>query len=350
MNKALLALAVVCGIPTWAQLNVPLTIQEALYPGDSTGHTTVSGSGGVARANEPFCMGVPVADSAQISSSSLSTLGLSGATAGQFRLLGSWPDGNAMWIEACGEIASLGAGSSATVTLTNSGSGNFGGTNLATDSNPGNANNGTITIATGAATFTIKKANFNGLDTVSVGSVGLVATGSSDGFVIRGPASPNTNCSTATPCTTEFRSSNDSASTCTVEKNGPVQAVVKCNWSYNDALGNTYMRGSARFYFNALKTAVRIVPVLHNADYGPASGSASTAFKAMQSYELRTGVNLSGTTNFTFANHTGTPTTGTLSGSDSAYIYQDINLKAISDSSKEFDIYLWKPTIYWLKH
>jgi len=210
--------------------------------------------------------------------------------------------------------------------LTNSGSGNFGGTNLATDSNPGNANNGTITIATGAATFTIKKANFNGLDTVSVGSVGLVATGSSDGFVIRGPASPNTNCSTATPCTTEFRSSNDSASTCTVEKNGPVQAVVKCNWSYNDALGNTYMRGSARFYFNALKTAVRIVPVLHNADYGPASGSASTAFKAMQSYELRTGVNLSGTTNFTFANHTGTPTTGTLSGSDSAYIYQGQSL------------------------
>lgn len=35
--------------------------------------------------------------------------------------------------------------------------------------------------------------------------------------------------------------------------------------------------------------------------------------------------------------------------SDSAYSKQNINLKAISDSSKEFDIYLWKPVIYWLK-
>src|SRR5258708_1931278 len=35
-------------------LSVPLTVQEALYPGAS----------GVARTNEPFVVGVPIADSA----------------------------------------------------------------------------------------------------------------------------------------------------------------------------------------------------------------------------------------------------------------------------------------------
>jgi hypothetical protein len=35
--------------------------------------------------------------------------------------------------------------------------------------------------------------------------------------------------------------------------------------------------------------------------------------------------------------------------SDSAYSKQNINLKAISDSSRQFNINLWKPVVYWLK-
>lgn len=35
--------------------------------------------------------------------------------------------------------------------------------------------------------------------------------------------------------------------------------------------------------------------------------------------------------------------------SDSAYIKQGINLRAISDSSRQFNIHFWKPVIYWLK-
>jgi hypothetical protein len=95
-------------------------------------------------------MGVPIADSAAITSTN--SLGLTGASAGQFRVLGTWPDGNYKWVEVCGVIPTLNAGGTASVTLTNSGAGNFGGSNLATD------NGATIAVATGAASFSIKKA------------------------------------------------------------------------------------------------------------------------------------------------------------------------------------------------
>ena len=35
----------------WAAVNVPLTVQEAIYPGSVAG---------VTRLNQPFCMGVPL--------------------------------------------------------------------------------------------------------------------------------------------------------------------------------------------------------------------------------------------------------------------------------------------------
>src|SRR6476646_9638700 len=158
------ALLIFAGLPAWAALNVPLTVQEALYAG---------GSKGIARTAEPFCMGVPLADSARIGSSG--ALGLSGATAGQFRVLASWADGNYRWLKVCGIIPSMSGGSRATVTLTDSGSGNFGGANLATD------NGATIAVATGEATFSIKKANFNGIDSVKIGSTTVVASSNAAG-------------------------------------------------------------------------------------------------------------------------------------------------------------------------
>ena len=83
MKKALLIICLL-SLPGWASVNVPLTIQELLYAGDPTG-TTYSGPGGVARTNEPFCMGVPLADSAGVTDPQTLTLG--GASAGQFRTL-----------------------------------------------------------------------------------------------------------------------------------------------------------------------------------------------------------------------------------------------------------------------
>ena len=288
---------VVCTLPAWAALNVPLTVQEALYPGSTPG---------VARTNDPVCVGVPIPLSAAITNTN--SLGLTGASSGQFRILTTWDGTNAKWIQVC-TLATFPAGGTTSVSLTNSGSGNFGGNNLATD------NGATISVATGAATFTIKKANFDGFDVVNVGSSPVVLTGASTGFVIVGPASPGMACGT---CTTVYSSSNDSSSTVTIEQNGPVMAVLKATWNYTDGSGNVYMHGTARMYFYAGLSRVKIQHSSRNADYG-ASSTFASANKGFQASELRIQANIS-SPHFTIANHTGTPTIGTVAGSG-AYIY-----------------------------
>jgi hypothetical protein len=293
-------------------LSVPITVQEALYPGSVTG---------VTRTNEPFCQGMPLADSAAITGTN--AFGLTGASAGQFRMLGAWPSGNYKWVEVCGIVPNVSAGGTASVTLTNTGSGNFGGPNLATD------NGTTITVSTGAATFTIKKANFNGVDQVVVGSTTVVASGSSQGLVVTGPnptaAYPaNVTCGSGagqSACTTVYSSANDPNSTCAVEKNGPVEAVIKCTGNHVDSAGHIYMHFTVREYFYNGRTNMKITSELRNADYGT-SGTFATAYKGHQGYELRIVPNISGTLNYTIANHTGAPSTGTMSGTDSVYLYQ----------------------------
>ena len=315
----------------WGQLSVQLTVQEALYPGSMPG---------VARANEPFCQGVPIADSAAIATTN--GLTLAGAAAGQFRILGTWPDGNAKWIKVCGIVPSLAAGGTATVTLTGGGSGNFGGSNLATD------NGSTITVNTGAATFSIKKANFNVIDSVVMGSTTVVAssTAQTRGLVLTGPNPAaglpgNVTCApdpNGSACTTIYSSANDPASTCAIEEGGPVMTVIRCIGTHKDSRGDPYMQFTAREYFYQGKANVKVTAVLRNANWNTSAspspdcnynsnstqcggGSFDSAAKGIRAYELRIGPNISGTLNYTLATNT-SPQTGTLTPTDLAYIYQ----------------------------
>jgi hypothetical protein len=306
-----------------AAVNVPLTISEALYPGSVSG---------VSRANDPVTLGVPLVQGAVPCGGSgpavctgLSSLTISGASAGQFRCLGVWSDNSCKWVKIS-TLASPAAGGSASVTLA-SGAGNFGGSNLATD------NGGTITVATGAATFTIKKANFNVLDAVDVGGTQLVLSGSSAGLVLLGPdptkVYPATvTCSTdgadhpgvSSLCTTAYQSSNDPSSTAVIEENGPVMTVIKADGNLMDNAANTYLHYTVRLYFWKNKTYVKPVVVLRNADYG-SNNTFASAYKGYQGLEIRLAANLSGTLNYAFGNHTTSPTTGTISGANSAYLY-----------------------------
>ncbi len=313
-----------------------LDVSEALFPGDATG--TVYGAsnqntgGGIARSNEPVCQGVPIADSQAITS--IGSLGLGGGvSAGQFRILSSWPSGHAKWIKTCAILTALAAGGTDTITLTSTGSGNFGGSNLATD------NGATITVATGTGTFTIKKANFNGLDIVDVGATHVVLTSSSAnrGLVLLGPSNPttypdNVTCGSGSgqsPCTRVYSSANDPASTCAIEENGPVIAVIRCIGNLMDATSHAYLQYTVRENFYKNGTRVKVVPVLRNANYDTAhlpsndylGATFNTAYKGMQSLEWRIDANISGTINYNMATDT-TPVTGTLSGSDTLYIYQ----------------------------
>lgn len=303
MKRARFSLCVLAVVPCLAALNVPLTVQETIYPGSVAG---------VARTSDPVTAGIPLPDDAANGVSEVSQLRLTGATVGQFRVLGRWPSGRIKWLLVDTQ-ASLSAGQKNTsIVLTTGGSGNFGGAALAAD------NGSTILVDTGAARFTIRKANFNGIDQASIGSTNVLSSGASQGLVLHGPTPGQSVCP---PCTTVYSSANDSESTAVIEENGPAKAVIRATGSHRDAQGNAYMRFTVRLYFFKGKTHVKLTSVLRNADYG-GSNSLATAYKGHEGYELQLSPAISTGASFAIGNHTGSPTAGTLAATDKVHLYQ----------------------------
>src|SRR5580700_11386065 len=89
MKKALFVLTLLGVLPGLAAVNVPLTVQEALYPGSIAG---------VTRTLDPVTVGIPLPDDPNTGATDISQLSLSGATVGQFRVLGRWPSGRIKWV------------------------------------------------------------------------------------------------------------------------------------------------------------------------------------------------------------------------------------------------------------
>ena len=307
-----------CPVRTWellidfyaASVSAQLTVQEAL-----------GGVSGITRTADPVTAGIPLADSENVAS--VNQLGLDGAAAGQFRCLTEWPSGNCKWVLVDFQ-ESVTADSTSTAVSLVGGSGNFGGSNLATD------NGATITVntSTGGCEFTLKKANYDGLNKVDCGGTVLVdgSLTASDGLVVAAhaqSATPSTwsTCTFNSDCTTVYKSSNDADSTCTIEENGPVRAVVKCSGALEDASNNIYMRFLVRVHLYLGKPYIQTVVTLKNADEGGSSTFAS-AFKGFQAFEWRIATQLTGTNSFAFSNHTATPTTGTIGAGTNTYLYQ----------------------------
>jgi len=303
-------------------LSVPLTVQEALIPG-------TNGFSGLTRTNDPLTVGVPIPDSVGLTVTT--SLGLTGASAAQFSTEATWPSGNIKWLKIRAIIPSVTGGSTATVTLVNTGSGNFGGANMATD------NGTTITVNTTGGTcgagsaicFTIKKSNFNFIDALTIGSTTVVTSGASTGLVVTGPPNggtypANVTCSPTSggaACTTAFTSANDGTnSTCTIEENGPAIAVLKCSSDLNDGSAHVYMHQTTRMYFYQNRAQVKYTTALRNADYGT-NNTFATASKGFNAFELRVTPTISGTLTYKIANDAGI-TTSTMSGSDTTYLYQ----------------------------
>src|SRR5262249_20039472 len=159
-----------------------------------------------------------------------------------------------------------------------------------------------------------------------IGGTTVVSSGASQGLVVLGPdpaaAFPaNVTClptAGGSACATVYASSNDPNSTAVIEENGPAMAVIKATGAHLDSTGNTYMRFTVRLYFYKAQSAVKATVLLRNADLGGASTFAS-AYKGHQGYELRLTPNLTGPLNYKIANHTATPTTGTLNATQYAY-------------------------------
>lgn len=274
-----------------------LTIQEAMY----------SGSKGYTRVQEPVSVGLPLADSAGIKE--ISQLGLVGAAAGQFRVLGRWPSGNIEWV-LVDTLADVGGGKTNRDISLSSGQGNFGGPNLAAESDS------KITISTGAAKFVLRKKSFDVFDEVVVKDRALLKPGESVGLAVVGPVPGNTVC----PCSTVYASSNDEGSTATIEENGPIRAVIRATGELKDTSGYAYMRYTVRMHFYQGKTEAKTVVLLQNADYG-SSNSFASAYKGFRSFEARLRTNLSATRTFRFGG-ANSSVTGSFRGDEDAYLYQ----------------------------
>src|SRR5262249_4275646 len=262
---------------------------------------------GTVRRQEPVSLGLPLPDTAGITQSS--QLGLEGAKAGQFRVLGRWPSGNIEWV-LVDTLADIDAGTSANYISLVKGSGNFGGADLATE------DASRIAISTGTAKFVVRKWNFNLIDEALVDDRQLIRRGMSRGFVLEGPLPGETVC----PCETEYASSNDEASAATIEENGPVRATVRATGQLKDNAGHAYMRFTARLSFYRGQSNIKIVISLQNADYGP-SGSFDSAYKTFRSFEARLTPSLRGRMSFRFGT-AGSNFSGSLRGTESAYVYQ----------------------------
>jgi len=296
--------------PPPGTLSVPITVQEAIPYGVP----------GVARASEPVTVGIPLASDSGIKTTD--RLGLSGASVGQFRTLAKWPNGNIKWV-LVDTLASLSAGDTASITLNDNGNGNFGGSNVCTD------NGSTITAATGAATFVVKKANFNVFDSVVVGGVTLVTTGNSGGARARNYANDTT-----------YSSINDANSIAVIDangaENGPARCVVKATGSLKSG-GNRLLDYTLRLHFYKGKSYVKAFATIRNASISYPVNQTFRSFDVVVPLTLGSGV----TAEYSLPTST---TRTSLSSGDTSYLLQGYsNAGSVYDSATNCDD--WDPPL-----
>ncbi|MDR3629540.1 MAG: hypothetical protein P4L42_04320 [Desulfocapsaceae bacterium] len=268
----------------------------------------------MARSSAPVTAGIPLAENSGIKD--VKQLGLSGAAVGQFRALAWWPNGNIRWVLTDFQADVPAGGTNAGVSLI-AGNGNFGGDNLAADSGS------SITVTTGKALFTVRKTNFNILDSVVVGSKTLVQSNNpgrisadgADGVV--------------------YSSANDASSTAVIEENGPSRAVIRAVGSLKGPGGNRLMDYTMRLYFYRNASNVKADVILRNADK---NSNAAAQFKNVR---FVVPLSLDGVKTATFSRDKDTVSRAIPPGS-TASLLQGYNKKyTIRDF--ETDCYTWEP-------
>jgi hypothetical protein len=279
-----IVLATAAAARSQAALPISLTVQEALLPGAS----------GLARASGPVSVGVPLESNSGITN--VSQLGMSGATAAQFRVLARWPNGAIRWVLVDFQ-SDLAAGGTAAGAALTTGSGAFGGSDLAVD-------NGTsILVSTGSASFTIRKSPFRVFDQVSVGATNLVSAGG-EGFVVVDGAG------------TRYTSANDPGASVVIEENGPVRSVIRATGTLRSAAGARLCDYLIRLHFYRGKSYVRAWASMKNAR----GGGPPTTF-LFNSAEIVVPLALGTGTRFQTSTSRG-PVSDALATGETAYVFQ----------------------------
>lgn len=276
--------------------SIPLTLKQ-LLPADDAGGIDPSDVPGVALTNEPASFGVPLADAASVTAVGQLAVTRNGTPIpAQFRILNRYASGNIQWVlvDVQADVAANGTNTAlALVPGTNPAAGT-----LATDSG------GTITVDTGAAQFTLKKANSNFIDRVVVGTTTVVPSGHTGGVEYTDSSSGTT-----------YASRYDAGSTATLEENGPLKATVLLQGRLRDPAGTASMGYSARLHFYKNHRFVRGRVSIENAFRDDMTR------KQIGGIQVRLPSAIGANATYAFATRTGT-VTGTLASGETAYLYQ----------------------------
>lgn len=218
-------------IPPLNTIITPLTIHELLPAGEI----------GTARTNALVTFGLPLAPGV----TDVNQLGMQGVSAWQFTPLERWPNGDIKVVLVDAQ-ANVSAGGTVSAALT-TGTGPTAGVPMATETMT------QVVVTTGTASFTLRKAAHNGLETVTVGSTRLTPPGHTGGFVL-------------TLASGGVLSSLYDTPTVTLERNGPLAAVVRVEGRFRDSTGAAGPAGyTLRYLFTAGSSTVQISATVRNA-------------------------------------------------------------------------------------
>lgn len=270
-------------------VSVPITLEELLP----------SGTSGWNRTNAVATFGVPLPQDANITN--VNQLGLTSATAAQFREIRRWPNGSLQWVLVDAFVPTLAAGQHVDVSLTN-GSGSFPAGNLAADGS-------TISVNTGTAQFVIRKSGFNVLDSATANARQFLTTGPKDGIWSLDDTGKR------------YTSANDPAPVVRIDENGPVRTVIRADGTLTAADGTKHFDYTLRMHFTRSSARVKLDLTVRNAE------STDLGKKLVSGLGVQIPTNLTTSPQYTLPTNDAT-FSGPL-GSDTATLFQAFAKNAI---------------------
>jgi hypothetical protein len=257
---------------------------------------------GVGRAGAPVTAGVPFPRGTIYSDQDVQIAGVPA----QFKALSTWPDNSVRWL-LCDFQADVPAYGSATYYLTD-GSGDATGTPLTATEDADS-----IVVRTGPMKFVVSKTNFNlfqrlWLDLDEDGSFEpdeeMISAHAQDGAIVTDDLDQ------------QFYSAEDGNVSVTLEESGPMRLAILAEGWHRDGGGQRMLDFTIRIQAYANKNYVRVFYTFYNRQ-----STAITGHLDVKDISLRSHINLQGSASYAFGGSGGAVHSGSLSGTESAYIY-----------------------------
>nr|MCH9696537.1 hypothetical protein [Gammaproteobacteria bacterium] len=268
---------------------------------------------GVAYNNELVSVGVPLQQGTGIQS--VGQLALVGASAAQFKALSHYPNGEIRWLQI-DFLASVSAGGQTRYELTNSNH-PWSGNDLVQQSG------GIITVDTGFAQFNIDQDSSSLLTSVVVDGQQQL----SDAMYVYSVKNGQ-----------QYTSLNDDSTQVTIEKNGPVTAVIRIDGRLQNVQGSGHFWYTARLHFVRDSADVKTQVTMRNAS------QQELDTQTFDAYGVRM-VMANDQPTVSFVTEDGSSWQDSLQASETALIYQGFVDNHPYNQDEISNCYYWTPTV-----